>query len=61
MCISWICRVLQKIIKNLAKIAKPLTLLTLQQVKFKWTPTHHNAFLMLKESVIQAPIYTNQI
>ena len=38
------------------KIAKPLTLLTCQQAKFEWTPTHHNAFLMLKELVIQSPI-----
>ena len=46
----------RKFIKNFVKIAKPLTLLTHQQAKFEWTPTHHNAFLMLKESVIQAPI-----
>ena len=46
----------RKFIKNFAKIEKPLTLLTHQQAKFEWTPTHHNAFLMLKESVIQAPI-----
>ena len=46
----------RKFTKNFAKIAKPLTLLTHQQGKFEWTPTHHNAFLMLKESVIQAPI-----
>ena len=46
----------QKFIKNFAKIAKPLTLLTCQQVKFDWTPTHHEAFLKLKESIIQAPI-----
>ena len=45
----------RKFIKNFVKIAKPLTLLTCQQAKFKWTPTHHNAFLTLKESVIQAP------
>ena len=38
------------------KIAKPLTLLTCQQVKFNWTQTHHEAFLHLKESIIQAPI-----
>ena len=44
----------RKCIRNFAKIAKPLTLLTHQQAKFEWTPTHHNAFLMLKESVIQA-------
>ena len=41
---------------TLQKIAKPLTLLTHQQVKFEWTPAHHNAFLTLKGSVIQAPI-----
>ena len=38
------------------KIAKPLTLLTCQQVKFNWTPAHHEAFLHLKESITQAPI-----
>ena len=46
----------RKFIKNFAKIAKPLTLLTFQQVKFDWTLTHHNDFLTLKESIIQAPI-----
>ena len=46
----------RKFIKNFAKIAKPVTLLTCQQVKFDWTPTHQNAFLTLKESIIQAPI-----
>ena len=46
----------RKFIKNFAKIAKPLTLLTDQKVTFNWTPTHHNAFLTLKESIIQAPI-----
>ena len=45
----------RKFIKNFAKIAKPLTLLTHQQVKFDLTPTHHDAFLTLKESIIQAP------
>ena len=46
----------RKFIQNFAKIAKPLTLLTHQQAKFKWTPAHHNAFLTLEESVIQVPI-----
>ena len=46
----------RKLIKNFAKMAKPVTLLTHQQAKFEWTPTHHNAILTLKESVIQAPI-----
>ena len=59
---KWICASLglvgyyRKFIKNFAKIAKPLTLLTCQQVKFDWTLTHHEAFLKLKESIIQAPI-----
>ena len=46
----------KKFIKNFAKIAKPLTLLTHQQVKFDWTLTCHDAFLTLKKSIIQAPI-----
>ena len=45
-------------IKDFAKIAKPLTLLTQQQVKFEWTASHHKAFLKLKESIIQALILT---
>ena len=46
----------RKFIKDFAKIAKPLTVLTHQQVKCNWTPADHNAFLMLKESIIQASI-----
>ena len=46
----------RKFIKDFAKIAKPLTLLIWQQVKFEWTPAHHEAFLKLKESIIQGPI-----
>ena len=46
----------RKFIKGFAKIAKPLTLLTRQQVKFEWTPVHHTAFLHLKEAIVQAPI-----
>ena len=46
----------RKFIKGFAKIAKPLTLLTKQQVKFEWTPVHHTAFLHLKEAIVQAPI-----
>ena len=45
-----------KFIKGFAKIAKPLTLLTRQQVKFDWTPEHHATFLHLKEAIVQAPI-----
>ena len=46
----------RKFIKGFARIAKPLTMLTQQQVKFEWTPMHHTAFLCLKEAIIQAPI-----
>ena len=45
-----------KFIKGFAKIAKPLTLLTRQQVKFDWTLEHHTAFLHLKEAIVQAPM-----
>ena len=50
----------RKFIKNFVKIGKPLTLLTWQQVKFDWTPTHHEAFLKLKQSIIEAPILCYQ-
>ena len=42
----------RKFIKGFAKIAKPLTLLTRQQVKFEWAPEHHTAFLHLKEAIV---------
>ena len=46
----------RKFIKGFAKITKPLTLLTRQQVKFDWTPAYHTAFPHLKETIVQAPI-----
>ena len=46
----------RKLIKNLAKIGKPLTLLTCQRAKFKLTPVYHTAFLTLKDEATQAPI-----
>ena len=46
----------RKFIKNFAKIAKPLTMLTHMDVKFKWKETHHYAFIKLKDAIIQAPI-----
>ena len=56
MCIFGLVGYYRKFMKKLCKIAKHLTLLTHQQVKLEWTPTHHKTFLTLKESVIQAPI-----
>ena len=44
-----------KFIRAFTKIAKPLTLLT-RQVKFNWTPEHQEAFIHLKEAIVQAPI-----
>ena len=46
----------RKFIKGFAKKAKPLTMLTRQQVKFDWTPTHQATFLQLKEAKVQGPI-----
>ena len=46
----------RKFIRGFAKIAKPLTLLNRQQLKFDWTPEHQEAFIHLKESIVQAPI-----
>ena len=46
----------RKFIKRFAKIAKPLTLLTRQQVKFEWTPVHHTTVLHLKDAIVQAHI-----
>ena len=46
----------RKFIKVFTKIAKPLTMLTQQEVKFEWIPTHHTTFLNLKEAIKQAPI-----
>ena len=46
----------RKFIKGFAKLAKPLTLLTRQQVKVEWTSVHHTTFLHLKEAIVQAPI-----
>ena len=46
----------RKFIRGFTKLAKPLTLLTRQQVKFDWTPEHQEAFIHLKEAIVQAPI-----
>ena len=46
----------RKFIKNFAKIAKPPTMLTQMDIKFEWKETHHDAFIKLKEAIIQAPI-----
>ena len=46
----------RKFIKGFAKIAKLLTLLTRQEVKFDWTPEHQAAFIHLKDAIVQVPI-----
>ena len=49
-------RYYRKFIKNFARMAKLLILLSYQKEIFEWTPLHYKAFLMLKESVTQTPI-----
>ena len=46
----------RKFIKNFAKIAKPLTVLTHMDIKFEWKETHRCTFMKLKDVIIQAPI-----
>ena len=46
----------RKFIKNSAKMAKPLTMLTRMDVKLEWKETYHCTFMKLKEAIIQAPI-----
>ena len=46
----------RKFIKNFAKIAKPLTVLTCMDIKFEWMATHRCTFLKLKDAITQAPI-----
>ena len=46
----------RKSIKDFARIAKPFTILTRQQVKFEWTSAYQKAFKKLKDSIIQALI-----
>ena len=46
----------RKFIKNFTKIAKPLTMLTRMDAKFEWKERHQNAFMELKEAIIQASI-----
>ena len=40
----------RKFIRGFTKIAKPLTLLTRQQVKFDWTPEHQGSFYTFEGS-----------
>ena len=42
----------RKSIKGFAKVAKPLTLLTRQQVKFEWMLDHQTAFEHLKNAIV---------
>ena len=46
----------RKLIKNFTKIAKPLTMLTQMDIKCEWKEIHQDAFMKLKEAIIQAPI-----
>ena len=52
----WLVGYYRKFIKGFAKIAKPLTMLTQQQVNFDWTPHTPYSFFNLKETILQAAI-----
>ena len=56
MCISGISRLLQKIHKKICKDSKAINFTHQTEVKFEWTPEHQEAFMKLKDSIIQAPI-----
>ena len=46
----------RKFIRNFAKIAKLLTMLTRMDIKFEWKDIRQDAFMKLKEAIIQTPI-----
>ena len=50
-------RYYRKFIRNFAKMAKPLMLLTCQKAKFEWTPIHHTACLRRKWSTTEQEAY----
>lgn len=47
---------LRRFIKNLSKIAYPLTQLTSDKLAFNWTDTEEKAFTELKQSFTKAPV-----
>ncbi|GJS08752.1 putative reverse transcriptase domain-containing protein [Tanacetum coccineum] len=49
-------RYYRRFIPNFSKIAKPLTLLTQKNQKFKWGDEQENAFQTLKDILCDAPI-----
>ena len=55
MCIPGVGRLLQKVYQKFHVDSKTINL-TRQQVEFEWTPEHQEAFMKLKDSIIQAPI-----
>ena len=46
----------RRFIPNFSEIAAPLTDLTKDNYKFKWTNKHHTAFITLKEALLTAPV-----
>ena len=51
----WVSGILQEIHKGIQQNSKT-TYPAHQTTKFDWAPTHHAAFLQLKEAIVQAPI-----
>ena len=50
------CNYYRKFVQNFAEVARPLYLLTSKGVKFTWTDEHEEAFQVLKERLLDAPI-----
>ena len=46
----------RKFIRGFTQKAKPLTLFTRQQTKFEWILEYQEAFIHLKDAIVQAPI-----
>ena len=48
------------LIKNFAQMAKPLIALTHCDARFAWTSSHCTVFNILKNAVLETPIFTTQ-
>ena len=54
--LPWFSRILQKVYQEFCKNRQTINTPNMPVGKFNWTLAHHEAFLTLKESIIQAPV-----
>jgi len=50
------CNFYRKFILNYGRVARPLTALTRKDIPFQWTPSCQQAFLALKDHLVDAPL-----